>query len=455
MAFNYLPHTESERAEMIARIGVGAIDDLYRAVPDRLRQFSLDIPLSKSELEVTRHLQDLARMNRSTNEFASFLGAGAQRRFAPAAVDWILHRSEFLTAYTPYQPEVSQGTLQVIFEFQTMICQLTGLDLANASMYDGSTATAEAALMAMRQTRRQRVVVAKSVHPEYREVLRTYAAGLGAEIVEAPLSRGRIDRVALKELLALDTACLIVQVPDFFGGIEEGRELAEMAHAADALFVVVADPTSLGVLEAPGAYGADICAGEAQAFGNAVSYGGPYVGFMACRTQFSRQLPGRIVGATTDSRGQRCYTLTLQTREQHIRREKATSNICTNQALNALAVTVYLETMGQSGIQELGRVSLHRAHALAEAIAALPGYSLPFPGAFFNEFVVKTPMNGEVLLERLREKGILGGVALGRWYPELADCVLVCVTELNSPAELDQYVSALKALSAPQGVGAR
>jgi glycine dehydrogenase subunit 1 len=252
-----------------------------------------------------------------------------------------------------------------------------------------------------------------------------------------------------------EVAGLIVQVPSFFGGVEEGRELAEIAHAAGALFIVVADPTTLGVLEAPGAYGADIVIGEAQAFGNPVSFGGPYVGFMACRDKFARQLPGRIVGATVDSRGQRCFTLTLQTREQHIRREKATSNICTNQALNALAATVYMEVMGKAGIFELGNVSLQRAHALAEAISQVPGFSLPFEGPFFNEFVVKSPLPADELLSKLREQGILGGISLSGWYPELADCFLVAVNELNTPAELDRYVATLKALTASAAVGAR
>ncbi|MBO9540656.1 aminomethyl-transferring glycine dehydrogenase subunit GcvPA [bacterium] len=456
MPFSYLPHTDAERAEMLAAIGVSSMDDLYQGVPDSLRAFSLDaIPPSKSELEVTRLLTDLAGQNQSTNQFSSFLGAGAQRRFSPSAVDWILHRSEFLTAYTPYQPEVSQGTLQVIYEFQTMIAQLTGMDLANASMYDGSTATPEAAFMAMRVTKRNKVVVAGSVHPEYREVLRSYAAGPGVQVVEAPLKDGLIDRAKLEALMTDEVAGLIVQVPSFFGGIEEGRSLADLSHAAGALFIVVADPTTLGVLEAPGAYGADIVVGEAQAFGNAVSFGGPYVGYMACREKLARQLPGRIVGQTVDAKGQRCFTLTLQTREQHIRREKATSNICTNQALNALAATVYMEVMGKEGIYELGYVSLQRAHALASTIKELPGFSLPMAGSFFNEFVVKSPLPVDELLTKLRENGILGGVALGTWYPELKDCYLVSVNELNTPADLDRYVATLKALTASAAVGAR
>ncbi len=455
MNFSYLPHTDAERAEMLKAIGVASIDELYTAVPKELRTFSLDIPTAKSEFEVTRHLAELANQNRSTNQFASFLGAGAQRRFLPSAVDWILHRSEFLTAYTPYQPEVSQGTLQVIYEFQSMISELTGMDLANASMYDASTATPEAAFMAMRATRRNRVLVAGNVHPEYREVLDTYAAGPGAEVAVVPLADGRIDMGKLSEQLTKEVACLIIQVPSFFGTVEDGRAIAEAVHAAGALLVVVADPTTLGVLEAPGAYGADIVIGEAQPFGNPVSYGGPYVGYMATKEKYSRQLPGRIVGATLDNRDQRCFTLTLQTREQHIRREKATSNICTNQALNALAATVYMELMGKEGLYELGNVSLQRAHALASAIAELPGFSLPVSGAFFNEFVVKCPMPVDTLLDKLRAAGILGGVKLETWYPEYKDCMLVAVTEVNSPAEIEYYVSTLKSLTADKAVGAR
>ncbi|MEB3187300.1 MAG: aminomethyl-transferring glycine dehydrogenase subunit GcvPA [bacterium] len=455
MPFNYLPHTEAERLEMLARIGVASIDDLYQAVPDSLRHFELEIPPSASELEVNRRLSSLAARNVPTSQVNSFLGAGAQRRYAPAAVDWVLHRSEFLTAYTPYQPEVAQGTLQVIYEFQSLICQMTGLDVANASLYDGSTAVPEAAFMAMRITRRPRVLIARDVHPEYREVLATYASGPHADIAEVPLSGGMLDRARLAELLTPEVACLVVQVPSFLGTVQDMHSLAEQVHAAGALLVVVADPTSLGILEAPGAYGADIVVGEAQAFGNAVAFGGPYVGFMACRETFARQMPGRIVGQTLDSRGQRCFTLTMQTREQHIRREKATSNICTNQALNALAATVHMAVLGPTGLRDLGRIGLQRAHALAEKLARLPGFSLAIDAPFFNEFVLRLPADANATTTALAERGILPGVALGHWYPEYADCLLVSVTELNTPEDCDRLVDALADLPATRSVVAR
>ena len=455
MPFNYLPHTEAERREMLSRIGVESIDDLYSAVPDALRQFELELPASASEMEVSRRLSALAARNVPTSQVSAFLGAGAQRRFAPAAVDWVLHRSEFLTAYTPYQPEVAQGTLQVIYEFQSLICHLTGLDVANASLYDGSTAVPEAAFMAMRLTRRPRILIARDVHPEYREVLATYASGPQADVAEVPLEGGVLDRARLAECLTPEVACLVVQVPSFLGTVSDMRSLAEQVHAAGALLVVVADPTTLGVLEAPGAYGADIVVGEAHSFGNALSYGGPYVGFMACRESFARQMPGRIVGQTLDSRGQRCFTLTMQTREQHIRREKATSNICTNQALNALAATVHMAVLGPRGIQDLGLIALQRAHALADRLSRLPGFTIEFDSPFFHEFVLRLPESPDNTVARLQEQGILPGVPLGTWYPELANCLLVSVTELNSPEDCDRLVDALADLPATRSAVAR
>jgi glycine dehydrogenase subunit 1 len=444
--FNYLPHTDADRQEMLRTIGVPDSDALYHAVPASLRNFELEIPEGRSEWDVQAHVTALAAKNRSTSQFASFLGAGSYRRYLPAAVDWILHRSEFLTAYTPYQPEVSQGTLQAIYEFQTMICELTGMDLANASMYDASTATPEAAFMACRTTRREKVIVASTLHPEYREVLAAYAKGPGIAVEVAPHSGGKLDIEALSGMIDAQTACVILQMPNFLGNLEDAHAVGELIHAAGGLLVVVADPVSLGLLEAPGRYGADIVIGEAHQLGNPVSFGGPYVGYMACLDKFARQLPGRIVGETKDAKGQRVFTLTLQTREQHIRREKATSNICTNQALNALASTVYMTVIGKRGLYEVAHTSVQRAHALARAIAKVPGFSVPF-GPHFNEFVVKSPVPVARLLDGLKAEGILGGVDLGRWYPELADCLLVSVTETNAPSELDRYAQALAAVA--------
>lgn len=446
MNFNYLPHNDADRQEMFRVIGVPDSDALYQAVPASLRDFQLDIPLGCSEQEVQDQLSALAAKNRPTSRFTSFLGAGSYRRYMPAGVDWILHRSEFLTAYTPYQPEVSQGTLQAIFEFQTMIAELTGMDVANASMYDASTATPEAAFMACRITRREKVIVASTVHPEYREVLETYAKAPRVEVVTAPHKDGRLDLDALKDLIDTQTACVVLQMPSFFGTLEEAHAVGEMIHASGGLLVVIADPVSLGVLEAPGRYGADIVLGDAQPFGNAVSFGGPYVGFMACRDKFARQLPGRIAGQTVDAKGNRVFTLTLQTREQHIRREKAASNICSNQALNALAATVYMTLVGKRGLYEVAHTSLQRAHALARAIAKIPGFSVPF-GPHFNEFVVRSPIPTATLLQQLKAQGILGGVPLECWYHDLHDCILVSVTEVNPPEDLDRFVKALEALT--------
>jgi glycine dehydrogenase subunit 1 len=445
MHFNYLPQTEADREAMLAAIGAQSMEDLLVTIPRQLRGVKLDIPAGHSEWDVQRQLARLAGRNKPLTQQRSFLGAGTTLRYRPAAVDHVASRSEFFTAYTPYQPEISQGTLQAIFEFQTMVCALTGLDVANASMYDGSTAAGEAALMAVRVTRRRKVLVSQTLHPEYAAVVRTYAWGPGIEIVTVPHKDGGIDLGALETLLDPDVAGLIVQVPNAFGGLEPVDRIAEKVKAAGGLFIVVADPVSLGVLEAPGRYGADVCVGDAQAFGNAVSFGGPHVGFMACKEALLRQLPGRICGQTTDDRGQTCFTLTLQTREQHIRREKAASNICTNQALNALVATVHMALLGKEGVRDVARVSLQRSHFLAERISQIPGYSLAFGIAFFNEFVVKTERPAAEVAAALEQRGIVAGLPLSRWFPDLTHHLLVTVTETNAPEDLDAYVEALKA----------
>ncbi|MEB3330279.1 MAG: aminomethyl-transferring glycine dehydrogenase subunit GcvPA, partial [Candidatus Sericytochromatia bacterium] len=351
-------------------------------------------------------------------------------------------------AYTPYQPEVSQGTLQYTYEYQSLICALTGMDVSNASLYDASTAVAEAAFMAMRVTGRREVVVAGTVHPEYVEVLRTYGRGPEPGIRVAPTKDGRLSPDVAAGAMGAETACLIVQSPNFLGLIEEMPALVEAAHAAGALLVAVVDPVSLAVLTPPGSYGADIVVGDGQAIGNMPAFGGPHVGFLACRSAHFRQLPGRIVGATMDARGERAYTLTLQTREQHIRRERATSNICTNQALCALAVTVYLSLAGADGLRAVCEVSADRAHDLARRIAGLPGFSLVHEGPFLNEFAVRSPVEVPRLLAALEARGILGGVPLGRFYPDLADAFLVAVTEVNDPAALDAFIEGLRAEAA-------
>ncbi|MEB3196168.1 MAG: aminomethyl-transferring glycine dehydrogenase subunit GcvPA [Candidatus Sericytochromatia bacterium] len=440
----YLPLSADDRREMLAEVGFPSFEAMVAHVPARLRLPELRLPEGLSEFEVQAAMRDLAARNR-VPDGRTFLGAGVYQRFVPAAVDALVSRAEFYTAYTPYQPEVSQGTLQYTYEYQSLICALTGMDVSNASLYDASTAVAEAAFMAMRITGRRDVVVADTVHPEYVEVLRTYARGPEPTVRLAATSDGLLDPESLPSLLSSETACLVVQTPNFLGLVEAMPALAEAAHAVGALLVAVVDPVSLAVLTPPGDYGADIVVGDGQSVGNLPQFGGPHVGFMACRSEHFRQLPGRIVGATVDSRGDRAYTLTLQTREQHIRREKATSNICTNQALCALAVTVYLSLAGAEGLRQVAETSAARAHDLARRIAALPGYQLAHAGPFLHEFVVRAPVPAAALLEALEAQGILGGVALERWFPDRERDFLVAVTEVNTPAALEAFVAALAA----------
>lgn len=431
---SYLPHTESDRQALLKTIGIASTEELYTSVPSDLRLAKLNLPDGKSEWEVQHEMTRIASRNQVNA--ANFIGAGCYQRYIPSAVDALLMRSEFYTAYTPYQPEISQGTLQAIYEFQSMVCELTGMDVANASMYDGASAAAEAALMAMRATRRDRILVANSVHPEYRQTMRTY----GANIVELPTSEGVLDEFEIPD----DVAGIVIQVPNFFGCIEDVRAISERIHAKGGLLVVVADPVSLALLEAPGSYAADIVVGEGQSLGNPMNYGGPHLGFMAAKDKLARQLPGRIVGATLDARGEQVYTLTLQTREQHIRREKATSNICSNQGLAALAATIYLSLVGKEGLAQVANISLQRAHHLADKIGQIPGFKVRFEAPFFQEFVVEAPMPASELLAKLREQGILGGVALERWYSGMERNFLVCVTEVNTPEEIQRFVDALE-----------
>jgi glycine dehydrogenase subunit 1 len=445
----YLPLSAGDRAEMLQAVGASSFENMISHIAPALRVSHLALPPGMPEIEVQACMKNWAERNTPLGPHA-FLGAGVYQRFIPAAVDALLSRSEFYTAYTPYQPEISQGTLQAIYEFQSLICLLSGMDVANASMYDASTATPEAALMACRVTGRLEVLVAGTLHPEYAEVLKTYAQGpeLAIRTVDAP--SGRIDPQALASQLSDKTACLIVQNPNFFGQLEDVEALATAAHAVGALLVLAVDPISLALLASPAELGADIVIGDGQSIGNLPSFGGPHVGFLACRSRYFRQLPGRLVGATVDSRGERVYTLTLQTREQHIRREKATSNICTNQALNALAVTIYLSLAGPVGLQELAETAAQRAHHLASHIAGLPGFKLAFGGPFLNEFAVRCPMPAAQVLETLESRGILGGVALGRWFKAHEDALLVAVTEVNSPEALDNFINALAAIAETQ-----
>jgi len=446
----YIPNSPEERDEMLEIVGLKSADELFRSIPKDVQlNRALNVTEPLAEIEVIAGMEQLAARNTAARK-TSFLGAGAYSHYSPTVVDHLIQRSEFFTSYTPYQPEVTQGTLQYIFEFQTLVCQLTGMDVANASMYDGSTAMAEAFLMAQRVTRRDKVVIAETVHPEYLEVGKTYTqhGDLTIDTVHFDKETGR---VLADDLQKLDdkTAALVVQSPNFFGCIEDLQMLADKAHQVGALFiVVVTEAISFGLLKSPGACGADIVVAEGQSFGVPLSYGGPYVGLFACKDKYVRQMPGRLAGIAYDKNGNRGFVLTLATREQHIRRDKATSNICTNQGLIALAATVYMETMGKKGLQEVAMQNAQKTAYAAKKIQEIEGYSLPFSAPKFNEFVVRSPQDAGELLEKLRtEKGIIGGLALSRYYSENPNDFLVCVTELNTKEQIDNLVESLAQIS--------
>ena len=441
----YSPHTDADRARMLDAIGVGSVEDLFEDIPAAVRAGPWSIPEPLVEQEVRAELTRLAGRNRIPE--VSFLGAGVYRHLVPSVVGEVIGRPEFATSYTPYQPEVSQGTLQSIYEFQSLICELTGMEVATASHYDGATATAEAALMACRLTRRARVAVSAGVHPDYRRVLETYCGGPGIEVVTVPVDlseggSGTTDPGSLESLG--EVACLIAAQPSFFGQIEPMQELADAAHAAGALFVAVVEPTSLAVLEAPGAYGADIVAAEGQPLGIPASFGGPYVGLMAARMSSVRQMPGRLVGATRDVQGRRGYVLTLQAREQHIRREKAASNICTNQALMALAAAAYLTAVGPTGLREVAELGATQARHLAGALEEAGLAERRFRGPYLNEVVLRVP-DAARRHATMAERGVVAGLVLERSTPELADTLLLAATELTTDTDIDRLVSELEA----------
>jgi glycine dehydrogenase subunit 1 len=433
----YIPHSEADRQAMLAAVGVRSVEELFAGVPERVRFPELDLPAALSEIEVRRELEGLAAANLATANVPCFLGAGAYRHYVPAVVDAVLRRGEFTTAYTPYQPEISQGTLQAIFEYQTMICALTGMEVSNASHYDGATATAEAAITAVNvhRLKRRKVVVSPFLHPEYRAVVRTYTQGMGLEIGELEVGSWRLDE---------ETACVIVQYPDFLGRVEDLMPLAEATRAVGAHLIVAANPVALGLLKPPGAFGADIVVGEGQGLGAGLNFGGPYLGFFATKMEHVRRMAGRLVGQTVDAAGKRGFVLTLSTREQHIRREKATSNICTNQGLVALAAAVYMAALGKCGMRRVAELCYHKAHYAAEQIAGLKGYTVLQDQPFFNEFAVRCPRPVAEINGRLLEDwGIIGGYDLGRDYPHLQDHMLLCVTEMNPREEIDLLVKAL------------
>ncbi|MBE3576422.1 MAG: aminomethyl-transferring glycine dehydrogenase subunit GcvPA [Limnochordales bacterium] len=445
----FLPHTETERREMLRTIGVNALEQLFADIPSALRlKGQLNLPPSASEAEIWRELRRLAAVNRDLDTYPCFLGAGAYDHLIPAAVTSIVSRGEFLTAYTPYQAEISQGELQAMWEYQSMMVELTGMDVANSSMYDGATALAEAALLASAVTGQRRVLVPQNVHPEYREVTATYLRARGLEMVDLPFDRssGQVDLAALAKELEVAAAAVVVQNPNFFGIIEtEAKQAVELAHKAGALAIVVADPISLAILTPPGELGADIAVGNGQPLGNPISFGGPHFGFFAARQELLRRLPGRIVGETVDRQGRRGFVLALQTREQHIRREKATSNICTNQAHNALMAAVYLALLGPQGLREVAEACLQKSHYAAERLQQIPGCSLAFSGPFYQEFVLTIPVEPAELTRQLLAAGIIGPLPLASLLPgeEWAHKYLVCVTEARSREEIDRLVTAV------------
>jgi glycine dehydrogenase subunit 1 len=444
----YVPTTDRQRQEMLQAIGIAHIDDLFSDIPAHLYRPHLNLPEGRSELEVWQHLRSLAEQNRDLDHYPCFLGAGAYRHFVPAVIGHLISRGEFLTSYTPYQPEASQGTLQAMYEWQSLVCELTGMDVANASVYDAATGVGEAARMACALTRRRHVLVADTVNPLYRQVLHTYTAGPGIEVTTVRAWRrqddGRLGRVApLVGQVDGSVACLIIQQPNFLGWLEQVDGLAARLEQAGAILVVVADPVSLGLLRPPRAYGAGIVVAEGKWTGSPPDFGGPLVGMFACKQEYVRQMPGRIVGATVDQEGRRGFVLTLATREQHIRREKATSNICTSEALVALATTIYLCHLGKQGLREVAELCLQKVHYAANRIATLPGYTVASTAPYLKEVVVRCPRPAAEINRALLQRGIIGGYDLGRYAPELANYLLLCCTELTPRADIDRLVAAL------------
>lgn len=443
---SYIPHTDAERQQMLAEIGVTTIEDLFEAVPSSHRFPKLDLPKPMSEMEVAAEMLAISDANDHAQDFAVFRGAGAYHHFIPSAVNHMLLRGEFYTAYTPYQPEISQGTLQSIFEYQSMMCALTGMDAANASHYDGATSLAEAITVAMEVTRnkRKKIILSHAINPQYREVVRTYHQGRDIRIVG---DRGRSDISELMDMVDENTAMLAVQYPNFFGQIDDFTALADAVHEVGALLVFVVNPMALSLFKSPGELGADIVVGEGQPMGIPLSYGGPYLGFFAIKQKYVRKIAGRIIGETLDADGKRAYVMTLRPREQDIKRERATSNICTNQGLMALAASVYMALMGKNGLQKVGKLNYNKSHYAAQEINKLKGYKVDMSKPFFNEFVVSCPHPIDKVNNALLEQGMIGGYDLGGDYSHLENHMLMCVTEVNTKEEIDVLVATLGGLA--------
>ncbi|MEK7309589.1 MAG: aminomethyl-transferring glycine dehydrogenase subunit GcvPA [Planctomycetota bacterium] len=453
----YIPHTDTDIREMLAAANVANLEDLFSSIPKELHLTKpLALPAPLSEMEATKLLAELADKNTNVANTPSFLGAGCYNHFIPAVVDHLAARSEFYTAYTPYQPETSQGALTTIFEYQTMMCQLTGMEVSNASLYDGATALAEAILMALHTTNKKKVIISKTIHPEYRATVKAWLEDLDINIIEIDFSDGVTSVEALEKVLDSNTACVAYQSPNFFGIIEPADKIAEIIRRQPpqspltkgeykgVVLIAVVNPISLGLLKPPGDYGVDIVVGDAQPLGNRMSFGGPHLGFMATKMAHIRKMPGRIVGETTDAKGRRGFVLTLSTREQHIRREKATSNICSNQALCAIRTAIYLSAVGKTGLKQVAELNLQKAHCAADQISKIPGFKLLFSGPYFNEFVIECPRNPEQINKKLLKSNIIGGLALKRFYPKLKNAMLLCVTEMNTKEEIDKLVNTIK-----------
>lgn len=449
---SYVPNTEGEQQAMLERLGFSSMEDLLTPVPEGVRlQRALDLPSALSEPDLKRLMGRMAGKNKNVEESIAFLGAGTYDHAIPSVVSHLQRRSEFVTSYTPYQPEVSQGMLQATYEFQTMVCQITGMDLANASLYDGSTALVEAVLMALGPGGRGEIVISAGVDPQYRHVLQTYAFARGFSIKEVAIEDGVTSVAALKETISASTTAVVIQQPNFFGCIEDVEAIEPLAHQGKSLFIsVITEPASLALLAPPGSYGADIAVGELMSFGNSMSYGAPALGFITAKQKFMRLMPGRLVGQTVEEgdKKQTGYVLTLQTREQHIRRERATSNICTNQSLLAVGATIFMATLGKQGFRELGELCIQKAHYAFRQITAIPGFSATFSAPFFDEFVITAPVSMSKLEKHLLQAGIIGGYALNESYPGMDNNVLFCVTDTRTKEDIDQLVEVLKEVQA-------
>jgi len=445
---NYISLSQKDKKEMLKIIEVSSLEELFDCIPDEIRlKRELKIPKARTEPEIIEYFNQKAHKNKN-RDYISFLGAGAYSHFIPTAVDYLSSRGEFVSPYTPYQAEVSQGTLQLIFEFQTMICQLTGMEISNASLYDGASGTAEAVLMASRINRKSKILIPKTLHPRYRQVINTYTKNLGMDIQEIEYDdSGKINVKDLEKHLDQKTSAVVCQSPNFFGVIEDINEISSLAHENKALSIaVVSEASSLGLLKPPGEQGADIVTGEAQSYGIPLSFGGPYLGFMACQEKFLRQFPGRISGETEDVDGKRGFVLTLSTREQHIRRERATSNICTNQALCALRATIFLQLLGKQGLKQWAWQNIQKAHYAYDLFKGIPGVKARFSGKIYNEFVIRTERDWTEIEKGLMKESIIPGISLEKYYPELKKCGLVCVTEVSSKKEIDRFAEMFQAV---------